>query len=817
MKKILIALLFICISFVTGCANNLKTGEDLEITGPSKVEVGKVIKLDVNTDKDVYWESENPSIATVEDGYVYGNAIGKVIIKVYRLDSPEIFDGLLISVVENTGVDDETIKISGSSEVEKGKTITLTTDSKAYLRWYSSNPEIATVNNGVVKGISIGFVIIKAEDINNRLNYGTYTVEVVEERIMISGPSEVRIGENITLVANTIAKVTWKSSNNDIATVDEDGVVLGLRTGKVKITATNIVNSLNYGNYEVTILPPLDIEDYDYEYYKTKILAIDEAGCKMELLNVPYTLLSPQAQYLKWNGSKVENVTINDFYIGLENVYVAVGKNSHMIKKVLLDGDIGFNNIRVAIRKSISDIADNSTLYHDLVHFTGYNSVKIQTFDGASQFNFAGNPKINISINNNLMKVVVNGVNILETSKRIIITPSSYLTFESIYRSMGIPKYEGNLEISIVDGRLLVVNDVNIENYLTKVVPSEMPASWKLEALKAQAVAARTYAYMDILNKSNDRYGYTVDDSTKSQVYNNSQVSDISTQAVYETKGIIMTYEGSPVQAFYYSSSSGLTANGNEVWITDKVTEPIPYLIGKNLTADSQNNPISFDYTNEESMLNFFKQITMSTPDLNSDYHRWRVTMTYQQLSQTINTNLKITYANSTQSVLTKVGSGWESKPIPSSIGNVSDIYVDERGSSGVVVSLVIVTSSGTYKIINQYNIRFTIRPKDAGSLVYRYYARNTDNNYLGVVRNDSVLLSGFFAIEKVSDSVVFYGGGNGHGVGMSQYGANGLASIGKQYDEILSTYYHNIDFTDITFQYQELNDYINILKGNYN
>ncbi|MFA5543440.1 MAG: stage II sporulation protein SpoIID, partial [Bacilli bacterium] len=145
---------------------------------------------------------------------------------------------------------------------------------------------------------------------------------------------------------------------------------------------------------------------------------------------------------------------------------------------------------------------------------------------------------------------------------------------------------------------------------------------------------------------------------------------------------------------------------------------------------------------------------------------------------------------------------------IPDNIGNVQNIFVSNRGSSGVVISLDIVTSTGEYRIINQYNIRFTIRPRDAGSNVYTYFAKNTDTSYLGPSTNASVLNSGFFAIEYAADEVTFYGGGNGHGVGMSQYGAYGLATQGKNYEEILNTYYSNVDFTDITYLYTPIDNY---------
>ena len=144
--------------------------------------------------------------------------------------------------------------------------------------------------------------------------------------------------------------------------------------------------------------------------------------------------------------------------------------------------------------------------------------------------------------------------------------------------------YEGNLELSIVNNRLLVINDILMEDYLKKVVPSEMPASWNMEALKSQAVAARTYAYREIYLKKYMNEGYIVDDSESSQVYNNSNDQPSTNQAVLETKGITMFCENQPIIAYYYSSSSGLCGKGNEVWITNKVIEDIPYLQGGNTT-----------------------------------------------------------------------------------------------------------------------------------------------------------------------------------------------------------------------------------------
>ncbi len=722
---------------------------------------------------------------------------------------------LILSGCTNEVVNPEGINISGENKVEINKTTQLEVDTNKNVIWSSDNPEIATVINGEVRGISLGQVIIRVHLEEEEKIFDTFLINVVEEIIdpitplTITGPTQVIVDQEIKLSVDS-DNVYWSSSDETIAIVDGEGSVFGISQGKVTIKAEEQDKPQNFATIEIEV-----VLEGSYNYYKTKILSIDEQNNKIELLNVPYTNYTNNTKFLKYDNILTQ-VSIEEFYIGLENIYVQVDQSNNIITKVMMDKEIGFNNIRVAIRKSINDIADVSSLYHDSITLRLNANTVLQTYDNENRINLNSGAVINIKINNNQITVSQSTNVLIETSKRIIFNPGQgNISITSISRANGTPNYEDNLEISIVNNRLLIVNDIDLEKYLTKVVPSEMPSSWSKEALKSQAVAARTYAYMDILNKSNDKYGYTVDDSVKSQVYNNSNAANSTNIAISETSGLVMLYENSPVQAYYYSASSGITASGHEVWIKDDVIDEIPYLIGQNLTKDSKGNQVTFDYTNEASMLNFFKTIKMNTPD-NTTYHRWKFEFNLTQLTNTIKHNLPITYNNAPESVLTKVGDNWESLQVPSNIGDVTDVYVSKRGSSGVVVSLDVVTTTGVYRIVNQYNIRFTIRPKDALSTVKRYSASNTDSTYRSSYStNDSILLSGFFAIEKSGDNYYFYGGGNGHGVGMSQYGANGLALQGKSYEQILTTYYSNIDLTNIRFNYTALSKetYTNLLK----
>ena len=119
---------------------------------------------------------------------------------------------------------------------------------------------------------------------------------------------------------------------------------------------------------------------------------------------------------------------------------------------------------------------------------------------------------------------------------------------------------------------ITVINDICMENYIQGVLPAEMPSSWNLEALKAQAIAARTYAVANYGKHGSQ--GFDLVDTQMDQVYNGiSAETESSNKAVLETEGIIMTYNNKPITAMYSSSAGGQTHSALESWGND-----IPYL-----------------------------------------------------------------------------------------------------------------------------------------------------------------------------------------------------------------------------------------------
>ncbi len=135
--------------------------------------------------------------------------------------------------------------------------------------------------------------------------------------------------------------------------------------------------------------------------------------------------------------------------------------------------------------------------------------------------------------------------------------------------------YRGWVELrSKRNGLMLVINELDIEDYLRGVLASEVPAGWESEALKAQAVAARTYALYQ--KKMSGRRIYHIVATVNSQVYDGSKRENSrEAQAIEETRGLVIVYRGEIIPAFYHSSCGGQTENADELWGIDA-----PYLKG---------------------------------------------------------------------------------------------------------------------------------------------------------------------------------------------------------------------------------------------
>ena len=187
-------------------------------------------------------------------------------------------------------------------------------------------------------------------------------------------------------------------------------------------------------------------------------------------------------------------------------------------------------------------------IVHREVEISAAGGLRIEKKDGLEET--AGNEKI---------KITKEDTGFQNGKIRIQAIDGGEITVRSIRRGYGNPSYAGALDLYATSEGVVMVNELPLENYLCKVVPSEMPASYQKEALKAQAICARSYAYRQIMDYAYPEYQAHVNDSTDYQVYNNSASQQAATEAVQETAGKVLKYNGNIITAYYYSTSCGKT------------------------------------------------------------------------------------------------------------------------------------------------------------------------------------------------------------------------------------------------------------------
>lgn len=163
----------------------------------------------------------------------------------------------------------------------------------------------------------------------------------------------------------------------------------------------------------------------------------------------------------------------------------------------------------------------------------------------------------------NVIAIKVDGQFKKIKSNKIVIKPAEG-GFVSVKRKW----YRGHFQL-INDGiGLTVINDIPLEKYLQGVVPSEMPSSWEHEAHKAQAVAARSYALANLGKRA--KHGYDLKDTPEDQAYGGASAETVQTNdAVSETEGIVLIYDGKIIPAYYSASAGGKTLTAGQVWTKD--------------------------------------------------------------------------------------------------------------------------------------------------------------------------------------------------------------------------------------------------------
>lgn len=400
-------------------------------------------------------------------------------------------------------------------------------------------------------------------------------------------------------------------------------------------------------------------------------------------------------------------------------------------------------------------------------------------------------------------------------------------------------QYRGTMELQPIRGALALINQLPVEEYLYGVVGTEMAGSWPLEALKAQSVLARTY-YSGLGNK----YGVAVaSDSTFEQAYKGYLVeNDRIRQAVDGTQGMVLYYGNKLAQAFYYSNAGGQTAEGQEVW-----GNSVPYLqsVISNDAIASQDKPIWYQVELPNGVIGYIRQDLISIlPETNT------INLQKGYINGDM-VNVRSGPSTSDHPIIAKVERGvkvtilgqrvennsyeWVVGPFTgdeiqkmlqsSSLVKVSipqpvqHLEVSQTGPSGRVLQVkadsqvIQLSSPDSYRSIFRYNNqslrsnRFTIEetgnyqvlgangvqlPKPDSTLPLYTIAADQQVRPLTQEREQFLVYDHQGNLHQLSSQPMFLinGKGFGHGLGLSQYGAKGMAEQGYDYLSILHHYF---------------------------
>ena len=431
---------------------------------------------------------------------------------------------------------------------------------------------------------------------------------------------------------------------------------------------------------------------------------------------------------------------------------------------------------------------------------------------------------------------------------RIVLSPAEdggKISLLSVNRSQGTPAYRGSMEIRKTGQGFVVINELPVEEYLYGVVPSEMPVSYPMEALKAQAICARTYVYAHLESPGYGEYGAHVDDSTGYQVYNNTAEKEEAIQAVQETKGEVVRLNGELVDTYYYSTSCGFGAD-ERVWNPGE-EKKVSYLtaasISETAMQQEQNSaeiPGTGYFTAQDMCRgDYFHEFLHNPPETDFErqepWYRWSITVESID-AESLQKVLKERQEAEPNRILVEK-SGDKTEPAGSNAGNaggnagnvgsnagnagsnagnaginagnaggnaeaagewedigrITDISIGKRGDGGIAESLVIKGEKKTVTVLSQYNIRAVLC---AGGVT----AVRQDGSK---VELKMLLPSAFFEIESVKEGenmigYKLYGGGYGHGAGMSQNAARHMAEKGYTTADILLFFYRDCKIENV-------------------
>lgn len=329
----------------------------------------------------------------------------------------------------------------------------------------------------------------------------------------------------------------------------------------------------------------------------------------------------------------------------------------------------------------------------------------LKIFDGKGKLKYNGK---NILIKENeVLKIESKGKNLLyingEKTESILIEKDDMVAIFGLSKdNKKFNKYRGEFKIIPYKTKIMPINLVFAEEYLYSVVPSEIGFNFPDEAIKAQALAARSYLYHGISNKKFKKFDM-LDDTTSQMYIGYKKENKKIRRLINETSNEIITYKNEPINALYHSTSGGRTANNEDVW---KYSRPIPYLRSVDDSGNEEKSPRA----------------------------DWNYKISEKDMSRKFRFSVK-------------------------------EIKISEMKNNRVKK---VIIKGEKIKVISGDDLR----------------------RIVGYTK----IFSTMFKVKKNGNYFVFEGHGSGHGVGMSQWGAYGLAKKGYSYQEIIKHYYKKVE-----------------------
>ena len=571
-------------------------------------------------------------------------------------------------------------------------------------------------------------------------------------RVLCKGTEIIRLEEVVS--REIVYENLWISQwDEEHVTAFFDGVNRTWYVTKKEAGYQGVLSDLTLKNQK------LKQADLKTESIRVKVLALEDGFADLEGYgSIP---LSQELRVYKVYGTLEQRET-NEIEAGkVYQLIVADGR----ICAVLLDNLGEARTIRVLLHNS-----DYQSLYHQEIRISCDTAFRI-----------SGEGKETVYQAGEVASLTADSEALANGS--LTAEPLSYagiLRVPSVNRRQGVPEYQGKLEISKTDQGLLLINELPLEDYLCMVVPSEMPTSYGVEALKVQAICARSYAIQQMESGGCAQYGADVDDSSSYQVYNNTTASADAAEAVRETYGKVLGQNGAVITAYYFATSAGHTT---DITIWNNSPESFPYIQGKALGMTEQ-----LDLTDEAVFCSYIKNEEYPSYDQWAGWYRWTIQMPLEDLTKTVKQNLE-SYGKSNPSHIQMKKEDGSFQQGLTDIGTITGIEVTKRDVGGIVSELVLSGTEGTVKLLKQGAVRSVL-----GNSSWKIKKKDGTQ-----IDGKALLPSAYIAVEPVEKSgkltgFLVYGGGYGHGVGMSQTAVKTMVEQGMSAEDVLKYFYQNVE-----------------------